>query len=384
MLVLRILGAALILLVLLDVFLTVLYARVGAGVFSNRLACAAWWTFRTLAKPFPRRRDLILSFCGPVILVLLVATWVFGLMCGGAMIIKPALSSGGIVCTSGAQQTDFMTALYIAGDSMTTVGTSDFTPRTTPMRLLYTLLSLLGLCLVTLTLTYFLQIYTALHARNTFAVKMHHASGGTGDAAELITGVGPHGQFQAGYTHLTEMAAEMIQLFENHHFYAVLLYFRFREPHYALARMALLTLDTVTLIKTTLDDREYAWLKESAALAQLWKSSMTLLTELAVVFLPGGLPGKDDHQEPDAPSIERWKRRYHVALLRLRQAGIRTVENEQAGAESYSSLRARWDRYLVAFAEPMQHTMDQIDPVGHDPGRTLARPDFEQRLRAAG
>jgi hypothetical protein len=376
------LGALLILLVLLDVFLTVLYARVGTGIISHKLACWTWYLFRFVARPFPRRRDAILSFCGPAILVLLVLTWVFGLMLGAAAIIYPRLGIS-ITASNGPTPTTFVTALYIAGDSLTTVGASDFAPRTGPLRLFSVFLSLIGICLITLTLTYFLEIYNALQSRNTYAVSLHHASADTGDAAELIAGVGPQGKFNAGYAHLVEMAAEMIQLFEAHHFYAVLLYFRFREPHYALSRLALITLDTVTLIKSALDDREYAWVKESAAVMQLWKSSMALLTELAMVFLPGGLPS-DAGAEPDAQAIDRWKRRYRVALARLQQAGIQTVADESTGVENYVSLRARWDRYLVAFADHMLHPMDLIDPVGSDPDRAPSRPEDSPRLRAAG
>src|SRR2546429_8708907 len=117
---LRILGALLILLVLLDVFLTVLYARVGAGVVSRRLACPTWWSFRTLAKPSPRRRDAVLSFCGPTILVLLVGLWVLGLTGGAALVIWPSLASGGVAPTSGASSAskDFTTALYVAGEGL--------------------------------------------------------------------------------------------------------------------------------------------------------------------------------------------------------------------------------------------------------------------------
>src|SRR5439155_13517766 len=102
-------GALLILLVLLDVYLTVLYARVGAGVISHHLAKGTWRIFRILARPFPRRRDQILSFCGPTILVLLVATWVFALMCGGAMVIQPSLGRS-ITSNVGTTPTDFVTA----------------------------------------------------------------------------------------------------------------------------------------------------------------------------------------------------------------------------------------------------------------------------------
>ena len=61
-------GALLIVLVLLDVFLTVLYARIGAGIFSHQLACWTWKLFRAISRPFPRWRDQALSFCGPVII----------------------------------------------------------------------------------------------------------------------------------------------------------------------------------------------------------------------------------------------------------------------------------------------------------------------------
>jgi hypothetical protein len=43
---------------------------------------------------------------------------------------------------------------------------------------------------------------------------------------------------------------------ETHHFYPVLFYFRFREPYYSVSRFALVSPDTVTLIKSALDDKQ--------------------------------------------------------------------------------------------------------------------------------
>src|SRR4051812_35660355 len=40
-----IVGAALVLLVIADVFLTVLYARIGAGIVSPWIARATWWLY---------------------------------------------------------------------------------------------------------------------------------------------------------------------------------------------------------------------------------------------------------------------------------------------------------------------------------------------------
>jgi len=372
-------GALLILLVLLDVYLTVLYARMGNGIISHRLACWTWYAFRAIAKRVPRYRDRLLSFCGPTILVLMVATWIFLLMCGGAMVIKPALGSG-VQAHQGATPTDFVTALYVAGDALTTVGASDMAPRTPFYRLFYTFLSVIGISVLTLTVTYFLEIYNALQARNTYVVKVHHASNNTGDAAEALAGLGAGGEFQYGYAHLAEMGAEVAELHEVHHFYAVLLYFRFPEPYYALGRGVLVTLDLVTLIKSALDDQRYAWLKESAAVTQIWRGAMRTVTELSIVFLPQGLP----EGEPDPKDVARWRRRYAAALRRLREAGITTIADETAGADNYVTLRAQWDRYVHAFAAHMVHPMDVIDPIGERPEEADERQEFTQRLRAVG
>src|SRR3954469_11458129 len=100
--VVQMLGIVLMLFILLDVYLTVLYARIGTGILSHHLACWVWRLFRWVSKPFSRSRDTILSFCGPAILVLLVGTWVWGIMLGAAMVMKPVLGTAIRSSTGGA------------------------------------------------------------------------------------------------------------------------------------------------------------------------------------------------------------------------------------------------------------------------------------------
>src|SRR4051794_4737368 len=84
-------GVVLVCTILLDVFLTVLYARIHSGIISNHIGGWTWCCFRAVANLFPRRRDRILTYCGPVILVVMVAIWVLGLMLGGGLLVWPAL-----------------------------------------------------------------------------------------------------------------------------------------------------------------------------------------------------------------------------------------------------------------------------------------------------
>src|SRR3954466_8722715 len=87
-------GMLLMAVVLLDVFLTVLYARIGTGIISTRLARATWLTVRALAKRTPTRRGKVLSFGGPIILIMLVLVWGIGLTLGSALVLHPHMGTG--------------------------------------------------------------------------------------------------------------------------------------------------------------------------------------------------------------------------------------------------------------------------------------------------
>src|SRR3954447_4287912 len=99
------------------------------------------------------------------------------------------------------------------------------------------------------------------------------------------------------------MGGEMTQAKEAHHFYPVLFYFRFSDPYHSVSRSTLVALDTVSLIKSALDDRTYRWLKEAGAIGQLWDASMLLVTTLENTYLPQGAP--DQEPQPDQQTRRR-------------------------------------------------------------------------------
>jgi hypothetical protein len=80
--------------VLLDIFLTVLYARAGTELLSPVVARTIWLGFRLVSRPFGRHRGRVLSFCGPVILIALIFFWAAGLALGSALIMHPHLGGG--------------------------------------------------------------------------------------------------------------------------------------------------------------------------------------------------------------------------------------------------------------------------------------------------
>ncbi len=87
-------GSVLMLCLLADIFLTVLYARMGTTLLSGYVGRTVWRIFRLVAMQFPRHRGTILSFCGPAMLLILVGFWAIGLTVGAALIFYPRWERG--------------------------------------------------------------------------------------------------------------------------------------------------------------------------------------------------------------------------------------------------------------------------------------------------
>ncbi len=346
-------GAILGITVLADIFLIVLYARANIGLISRLVSHGMWRLFVWLSRHTGRWRNAVLTLTGPTILVTVLLTWALLLSVAVALIIHPNLGTG-VRATSGNTPRDFITALYVGGTSLSFIGASDFTPQTAPFRVLYLLTSLIGLAVVSLTITYLMQLYGDLLDRNAHGLRVHLLSAETGDAAEVIVRLGPHGMFDAGYQILAQWATETVQVKESLGFYDMLFYFRFREAYYSVTRTMLVSLDTVALIKSALDDKEYGWLKLSGALEQLERGAFLELKTLSKLS-----PANKEFDKPaDERTRELWRRRYDMAVEQLQLAGIKT---EKSGADLYIALRSQWDPYIKLLAPQFAYHMDEVD-----------------------
>ena len=134
------LGALLALFIFVDVFLTVLYARIGAGILSHRIARWIWLLFKHVTTRFSRSPGGPLSFCGPAILVAMVGVWALGLAVAMGLIIHPRLGTS-VLATNGPTATDFIS---MATDPDLAVATRNNALATTVALLLGLVGSVLG------------------------------------------------------------------------------------------------------------------------------------------------------------------------------------------------------------------------------------------------
>jgi hypothetical protein len=222
----QVVGLCLLTLILVDIFVTVLYARAGSGLIAPHVERGFWRLIRWMSTLTHRRREHILSFGGPLLVVAVVAMWFVGLSFGAALVIHPALGSG-VKASNGETPATFIAALFAGGSSVSIVGSGGFEPYTDTFRLFYFLTALAGTAVTSLVLTYLMQVYTALLRRNTVALDVDTWSGQTGDAVELLTRLFPEGQTSAGYNVMVQWSSAMTNVKETHHFYPVLCYFLF-------------------------------------------------------------------------------------------------------------------------------------------------------------
>ncbi|MFP5076221.1 ion channel [Rhizobium sp. YIM 134829] len=344
------LGAVIMAIFLADIFLTVLYARAGTGLLAPRWNRLVWRALKALGRLSPRHRPIILSFAGPLIVVALIVFWALGLTIGAALIIQPELGSG-VRPSSGQASTDFITALLVAGNSLSIVGGGDYSPHSTGMRILFLLNSLIGASVLSLVLSYLVQVYSALRERNILALSVDLMTGGTGDAAEMLARLGPGGDFSNATSELSNLARSLAQTKEAHHFYPLLFYFRFEEPFYSVSRLSFVLLDLTTLIETTLDRKEHKTFIGLAAVPSLRQCARLLLETL-----DENIPTVDEAPlgPADVAGVEQG---YSAAVDKLRMAGIATTPD----FARYAALRNEWEPLIRRVGPTLGDDLQEID-----------------------
>jgi hypothetical protein len=235
---------------------------------------------------------------------------------------------------------------------MSIVSASDYSPHTAATRLLFMFNALAGASALSLTLSYLIQVYSALRERNTVALTVDMMTDCTGDAARALTRLGSDGKFQGGYSELANLASSVAALKEAHHFYPLLFYFRFREPRYSVSRICFVILDLTTLIRTGLDQEQFGWLSRSSAVTRLGQGGELLLHVLRL-----GLPTRQWSQPNHDEQISRMTDHYAACCHELRASGLKTTTDR---LEKYVAERLQWERQIFCVAPVLGYTLEDV------------------------
>jgi hypothetical protein len=345
-------GACLVLVVLLDIFLTALFPASGHGPLREPLSRWSWRALLTVARRLsPQRRRRLLAYSGPLIISQTIIVWLFLLVLGWALIYLPTLGAG-IVAAQGRTNDGLATALYVSGFTITTLGTGDIVPVSAVYRLLVVLEAAVGFSVFTLVLTYFLSTYGAITRRRTFGSELEQQTFGTGSAARLLTGLAGADSSTAAGAQLGRIAAHLTAIAEAHTSYPVLGYFHFAHEKYALPRMLLVSLEVVALARSALSEHGAAELVHSSSLSHLEQASHTLVDVLAT--------GSGTSAGAAADGERVWRNRFLCSVGVLAAHGVTVVRDTEAGARRYAELRCSWDGSLRALSDAGGYDWDSI------------------------
>lgn len=371
-------GIFLIVLMLDDLFFTVLFPGANHGLVRMLINRVGWRVFATISQLVGKYRHAVLSFAGPVLITAHIVVWVVLFIAGYGLVYWPVLGNA-IHGISGINASSFIAAVYYSGFDFTTLGTGGIVPLTGPYRLLTITEAVLGFSTITLVLTYFQSVYSAIVGRNAFVLGLHSSTARTGSPAELLVGIGPAGDFSTATVALSRMGSDLLHVFESHRAYPILRYFHFPSGYKSLPYMLFVMLDTAALIRSALDPSQYRSVIESSATTQVWEGGLHEIDELLATLIPRRL--YNETKRSDSEREAWWADHYRQARTRLEEAGISTEPDVEHGTRRYIELRRHYDAQIVALTRYLRYPLaDVFQTLSDAEGRKHQRN--EQTLSA--
>ncbi|WP_225832344.1 potassium channel family protein [Streptomyces sp. NK08204] len=161
-------GAAVVLIILRDVFHTLWHPTRHGGL--SRVVMSLLWRLSTRGRKSSRTAGL----AGPVGMVTVVATWACAVAVGWALVYWPhmpeAFSFSGTLVPS--EHSGPVDALYLSLVTVATLGLGDIAPSADWVRIVAPLEALVGFALLTATVSWILGIYPALARRRALALRI--------------------------------------------------------------------------------------------------------------------------------------------------------------------------------------------------------------------
>ena len=317
----------LIVVILLDAFEVVILPRRVTRKF--RLARlfyrSTWRPWSWVARRISRnsRRELFLSFYGPVSLVFLLSVWAAGLIFGFA----------GLHRSLGTRS--FMTDLYFSGSTFFTLGLGDVVPETRLAHGVTIVEAGIGLGFLAIVVSYLPVLYQAFSRRELNISLLDARAGPPSTAAELLRRHFDGDASMELSPFLRDWERWAAELLESHLSYPVLAYYRSQHSNQSWLSALTTILDVCALVMVGVDRVPAHQAKLTFAIAR------HAVVDIAHVF----------NTRPHAPNEDRLSGA-EVARMRanLASRGI-SLQAGIAGEERLAALRKMYEPYVHALSE---------------------------------
>jgi hypothetical protein len=246
-----IVGFALILIILMDAFETVvLPRRIRRNIFriSSRFYRKTWRLWMRVGQHIksPNRREGFLAYYGPISLFPLLGFWAFGLILGFAC-VQYGL---GEHLTLANEKITFGKVVYLSGETFFTLGYGDITPNNTAARALAVLEAGMGFAFLGVVIGYLPVVYNSFAAREIEISLLDARAGSPPTAAAFLGRLGCCPEQTVLDEIFRDWERWCADLLSSHISYPVLLFFRSQHPNQSWVSALTAMLDVTSLIMT--------------------------------------------------------------------------------------------------------------------------------------
>lgn len=207
-------GAALILLMIADVFHTLLYPH-GSGPVGRTIMRGFWRLSRKL-------RGGASSVAAPLAMAAVIAAWATLAAVGWALLYLPHLPAGFSYSNDIPRQADFAEALYISLVALSTAGFGEIVAIHPVLRLVMAFQAVAGFGLLTATVSWILQTYPALSRRRALAHRLNlfREAAGTSGITALEAGHAA-GLLEGMAENVASVSIDLLSFHETYYFHEV-------------------------------------------------------------------------------------------------------------------------------------------------------------------
>src|SRR3984893_970763 len=244
-------GAAIVLVVLIDVFQSIVTPRPTAGRLrsSRYLVRYLWYVCRWISYRLKstRRRGALLGGLGPFSVLAMLCNWVVLLLLGYGLLLDAMRDQ------IRPSPPGFGTSLYFAATSMFTIGFGDYVTTSAPAGTVVFLAGAAGLGMFALVITFLYSVTQAFQRREVAVVSLEAGAGAPPSGVTLLQTyalAGLDGDLAEVFRRWQDWAAEVL---DTHLAYTPLAYFRSSHDNDSWIGSLGAVMDGATLVLTTLE-----------------------------------------------------------------------------------------------------------------------------------
>lgn len=289
------------------------------------------WRFVTGLIPSRKRREALLSFYGPLSLLVLVGVWAVGLVLAFGLM---QYGAGSAVNMNGGQP-GFATDIYLSGTTFFTLGLGDVVPQTGLARVLVVTEAGFGFGFLAAVIGYLPFIYGSFSKREVNISLLDARAGTPPTAGELLRRHAYPGGSEALRLLFKDWEFWAAELMESHLSYPVLAFFRSQHDNQSWIAALTAILDSCALVKVAVPDTCRRQAELTFAIAR------HAAVDLSQVFktTPRALP----HNRLPTEDVKRIRDMF--VQHDMKALDVKEME------EKLAELRNMYEPYLFALAE---------------------------------